>query len=110
MQCPVEPEEFMGMFPEFLLSPEQMKAWLSTRTGAVVGRATADRFGWKVGDKVPIMSPIWRVLPVWEFEIVGIFEGRDKGTDTTALFFRYDYFDEVRRGQNWGAGMVGWYT
>jgi putative ABC transport system permease protein len=110
MQCPVEPEEFMAMFPEFLLSPEQMKAWLSTRTGAVVGRATADRFGWKVGDKVPIMSPIWRVLPVWEFEIVGIFEGRDKGTDTTALFFRYDYFDEVRKGQNWGAGMVGWYT
>lgn len=110
MQCPVEPEEFMAMFPEFLLPPEQMKAWLSTRTGAVVGRSTADRFGWKIGDKVPIMSPIWRVLPVWEFEIVGIFDGRDKGSDTTALFFRYDYFDEVRRGQNWGAGMVGWYT
>jgi putative ABC transport system permease protein len=110
MQCPVEPEEFMGMFPEFLLPPEQMKAWLSTRTGAIVGRSTADRFGWKVGDKVPIMSPIWRVLPVWEFEIVGIFDGRDKGTDTTALFFRYDYFDEVRSNQNWGKGLVGWYT
>lgn len=109
MQCPVEPEEFMAMFPEFLLPPEQMKAWLSTRTGAIVGRNTADRFGWKIGDKVPIMSPIW-MRKVWEFDIVGIFEGAEKGTDTTSMFFRYDYFEEVRTTQNWGKGMVGWYT
>ncbi|HUG13090.1 MAG TPA: FtsX-like permease family protein [Opitutaceae bacterium] len=109
MQCPVEPEDFMAMFPEFLLPPEQMKAWLSMRTGAIVGRKTADRFGWKVGDKIPIMSPIW-MRRTWEFDIVGIFEGREKGTDTTSLFFRYDYFDEVRRTQNWGTGQVGWYT
>jgi putative ABC transport system permease protein len=109
MQCPVEPEEFMAMFPEFILPPEQMKAWLSTRTGAIVGRSTADRFGWKIGDKVPIMSPIW-MRKTWEFDIVGIFDGREKGTDTTAMFFRYDYFDEVRKTQNWGTGQVGWYT
>jgi putative ABC transport system permease protein len=109
MQCPVEPEEFMPMFPEFILPPEQMKAWLSMRTGAIVGRKTADRFGWKIGDKVPIMSPIW-MRKTWEFDIVGIFEGREKGTDTTSMFFRYDYFDEVRRTQNWGTGQVGWYT
>lgn len=109
MQCPVEPEEFMAMFPEFQLPPEQMKAWLSTRTGAIVGRKTANRFGWKIGDKVPIMSPIW-MRKTWEFDIVGIFDGRDKGTDTTPMFFRYDYFDEVRKDQNWGQGLVGWYT
>src|SRR5206468_608405 len=44
MQNPVVPEEFMAMHPEFLLPPNQMKAWLQTRTGAVVGRKTADRF------------------------------------------------------------------
>lgn len=109
MQCPVVPEEFMAMFPEFMLPPEQMKAWLATRTGAIVGRKTAERFGWKIGDKVPIMSPIW-MRKTWEFDIVGIFDGREKGTDTTAMFFRYDYFDEVRKAQNWGQGLVGWYT
>ena len=112
MQCPVIPTEFMAMFPEFQLPPEQMKAWLSTRTGAVVGRKTADRFKWKVGDRVPIQSTIWSRPDgnrTWEFDIVGIFEGRDKGTDTTSLFFRYDYFDESRR-ENWGKGLVGWYT
>ena len=109
MQTPVVPEEFMRMFPEFILPPEQMKAWLQTRTGAIVGRNTAERFKWKIGDKVPIMSPIWIRDHTWEFEIVGIFDGAKKGTDTTALFFRYDYFDEVRERRNWGKGMVGWY-
>ncbi len=109
MQCPVEPEAFMAMFPEFKLPPEQMKAWLTTRTGAVVGRNTAQRFGFKIGDKIPITSPIW-LRKTWEFDIVGIFDGTEKGTDTTALFFRYDYFDEARKAQNWGTGQVGWYT
>jgi len=109
MQCPVVPEQFMAMFPEFRLPPEQMKAWRATRTGAIVGRKTADRFGWKIGAKVPIMSPIWLRKP-WVFDLVGIFEGRDKDTDTTSLFFRYDYFDESRKAQNWGQGLVGWYT
>ncbi len=109
MQCPVVPEQFMKMFPEFRLPPEQMKAWLETRTGAIVGRTTANRFHWKVGDKIPIMSPIW-LRKTWEFDLVGIFEGEKKGTDTTSLFFRYDYFDEARKAQNWGTGQVGWYT
>jgi putative ABC transport system permease protein len=109
MQCPVVPQEFMAMFPEFLLPPEQMKAWLATRTGAVVGRNTAERFHWKIGDRVPIMSPIW-LRKTWEFDIVGIYDGRDKGTDTTWMWFRYDYFDEARKGQNFGNGLVGWYT
>lgn len=42
----------------------------------------------------------------WEFEIVGIYEGAKKGTDTSGFFFRYDYFDE---GRAYDEGMVGWY-
>jgi putative ABC transport system permease protein len=114
MQCPVEPESFLAMFPEFILPPEQKAAWLKTRTGAIVGRKTAERFGWKIGDQVPIVSTIWTNAGGsrrWTFDIVGIFDGREKNTDTTPLFFRYDYFDEVRnQSQTWGHGQVGWYT
>ncbi|MGD0650793.1 MAG: ABC transporter permease [Verrucomicrobiia bacterium] len=112
MQNPVVPEEFLDMHPELVLPPEQKKAWLQTRTGAIVGRNTADRFHWKIGDKVPIQSSIWSKSDgsrLWEFDIVGIYDGKDKGTDTTPLFFRYDYFDEARRA-GWGKGLVGWYT
>ena len=107
MQNPVEPEKFLKMHPEIILPPEQEKAWLATRTGAIVGRRTAERFGWKIGDKIPLKSPIWGANQTWQFDIVGIYNGKDKGTDTTPMFFRYDYFDEARQ---WGKGQVGWYT
>jgi putative ABC transport system permease protein len=108
-QMPVEPEPFLEMFPEYLLEPEEKKAWLDTRTGAIVGRVTADRFGWKVGDKIPIQATIWQKKDggtSWEFDLVGIYEGAEKGTDTSNFFFRHDYFDEARA---WGSGNVGWY-
>ncbi len=111
MQNPVEPEKFLRMHPEFILPADESNAWVTTRTGAIVGRRTANRFGWKIGDQIPLQSTIW-TLPngsrTWTFNIVGIFDGKDKGTDTTPLFFRYDYFDESR--QDWGKGQVGWYT
>jgi putative ABC transport system permease protein len=110
MQNPVVPDEFLDMHPELVLAADQRRAWLATRTGAIVGRKTAERFNWKLGDKVPIRSSIWSQKDgsfLWEFDIVGIYDGRDKNTDTTPLFFRYDYFDEARRG---GKGQVGWYT
>jgi putative ABC transport system permease protein len=110
MQNPVEPEKFLKIHPEVVLPPDQEKAWLATRTGAIVGRRTAERFGWNIGDKIPIRSTIWAQANgnlTWTFDIVGIYEGKDKGTDTTPLFFRYDYFDEARQQ---GKGLVGWYT
>jgi len=108
-QMPVEPEQFLDMFPEIALPPEQKQAWLQTRTGAIIGRKTAGRFHWKVGERVPIQSSIWVKTDgsrLWEFDIVGIFDAKDKATDTTPLFFRYDYFDEARA---WNKGQVGWY-
>jgi putative ABC transport system permease protein len=110
MQNPVVAEEFLDMHPELILAPEQRKAWLQTRTGAIVGRSTASRFHWKLGDKVPIQSSIWSQADgsrLWAFDVVGIYDGKEKGTDTTPLFFRYDYFEEARR---YGKGLVGWYT
>jgi len=110
MQNPVEPEKFLKIHPEIILPPDEEKAWLATRTGAIVGRRTAERFGWKIGDKIPIRSTIWAQANgnlTWTFDIVGIYDGKDKGTDTTPLFFRYDYYDEARQQ---GKGQVGWYT
>ncbi len=106
---PVDPQAFLAMYPEFVLSADQQKAWSEKRTGAVVGRTTAERFGWKIGDRIPIRSPIWyhETGDVWEFDLVGIYDGGKKGTDTTQFYFRYDYFEEARTGVK---GQVGWYV
>jgi putative ABC transport system permease protein len=109
-QLPVEPEEYLEMFPEILLSDQEKQAWLNTRSGAIAGRTTAERFGWKVGDRIPINATIWTREGgerTWEFDLVGIYDGAEKGTDTTNFLFRYDFFDESR---GWGKGQVGWYT
>ena len=109
MQNPVIPEEFLDMHPEIILAPDQKKAWLQTRTGAIVGRKTAERFHWKIGDKVPIQSSIWSKADgnrTWTFDIVGIYDGKEKDTDTTPLFFRYDYFDESHGEPGQGTGRL----
>ncbi|KAA9131440.1 FtsX-like permease family protein [Marinihelvus fidelis] len=105
----MEPAELFDMFPEFVLGDAEKQAFINTRTGAIVGRKTAERFGWNVGDRVPLNSPIWpnKSGDSWDFEIVGIYDGAEKGTDTTQLFFQYDYLDEARQ---YGQGQVGWYT
>jgi putative ABC transport system permease protein len=109
---PVVPENFLRLTPEVILPEDQKKAWLQTRVGAIAGSAVAKRFGWKIGDRIPFKSPIWfndaKQSDFWEFELVGIYEGAKKSTDTTGFYFRYDYFDEVRRAQ--GKGLVGWYS
>ncbi len=109
-QSPVEPETYLRLYPEFRLAPAEKAAWLADREGVVVGRATAERYGWKVGHRVPIQATIWRRQDgsaTWEFNIRGIYDGAEKGTDTSQFLFRYDYFDEARL---FGQGMVGWYV
>jgi putative ABC transport system permease protein len=87
-----------------------MKAWMADRQAAVVGRDTAERFGWKIGDRIPIQGTIWRPKSgtgdTWEFNLVGIYDA-DPGFDKTNFFFRYDYLNENRQV---GDGLVGWYV
>jgi putative ABC transport system permease protein len=109
-QMPVNPEEYLAMYPEVLLSDAEREAWMNTRSGAVAGRQIADRFGWKIGDRIPINATIWTRKggeSTWEFDLVGIYDGAERGTDTTLFLFRYDFFDESRQ---FGQGLVGWYT
>lgn len=107
-QMTVEPEPFMEMYPEFVISPEHKAAWLADRQGAIVGVDLLKRFGWKVGDRIPIQGTIWQPKQgqIWEFNIAGTYDG-EAGVDKTQFFFRYDYLDENRRQ---GEGLVGWYV
>ena len=105
---PADPEPYLAMNPEIALPEDQKQAWLKTRNGAVIGRSLANRYGWKIGDRIPLKSPIWQNKSggAWEFEVVGIYDAVKKTADTSGFVFRFDYFDEARSG---GAGQVGWY-
>jgi len=108
-QFPVEPEAYLSMYPEIVLPADAKKAWLGDRMAAVVGKTTAQKYGWKVGDRIPIQATIWIQRGggrTWEFNLAGIYDGKKKEDDTTTFLFRYDYFDEARA---FAKGFVGWY-
>ncbi len=104
-QFAIDPDNQRRVFPELIVPEDQWKAFLEDRQGAIAGEDTARRFGWKVGDRIPIMGTIYP--GVWQFNLRGIYTGRRTDDDRTQFWFRYDYLDEKRQ---FGKGMVGWYT
>ncbi len=106
-QFAVDTDTYRSVFPEFDISDEQWQAFLADREGAVVGKVTADRFGWKLGDRIPIQGTIW--TGTWDFNIRAIYEGSRQGDDESQFWFQWKYLEE-RRQTNSGGGTVGWYT
>jgi putative ABC transport system permease protein len=103
---------FLDLFPEWLMPPEQHEAFKRTRTGAVVGASLAKRFNWKIGDRIPLEATIFpqkNGSNTWTFDLVGIFHAREKKLEgqENILFFNWDYFNEAT--QFGGGSNVGWY-
>jgi len=108
-QMAVDPERYLSLYPEFQLPEDQKKAWLADRTGAICGKYLADRFHWKIGDRIPLTAAVWQKKDgsiSWEFTLDGIYTGATPSTDTTQFLFHYKYLDEARVRRK---GMVGWY-
>lgn len=107
-QFPVNADVQFSLYKDSLsISDESLKAWKQNRTGAVVGEAVAKKYGWKVGDRIPLISmfPQKSGSTTWEFTIEGIFKSIKKGGDTNFMYFHYDYFDKARQ---FGEGTIGW--
>jgi putative ABC transport system permease protein len=107
----VDPKRYLAMYPEFDIAPAQLEAFAATRTGAVAGRRLADRFGWRVGQKLPIASEIHPRANGdmnWEFDLVGILDAEDPAVrgNTDVVLINVAYFDEARMV---GRGKTGWY-
>jgi putative ABC transport system permease protein len=96
---------------DLVLPPAQLKVFETTQDGAVVGASLAKRFGWKIGDQIPLEATIWPKKDgsnTWTFKLVGIYHAADKRTKPAenSMLFRWKYFDEARA---FGNGSVGWY-
>lgn len=92
---------FLRAFPELEVPADQLAALLTTRTGAVAGKTLADRYGWKVGDRVALISPQWirdDGSSTWDFDLVAIANGGpdDDQTYANELYFHYAFLDESR--------------
>jgi putative ABC transport system permease protein len=102
---------FMQLYPEYVIAPEQLEAFESTRTGAIVGKALAEQFGWQIGDAIPLQATIFPTKGSndWTFKLVGIFTLADKKRqgEERQLMFNWTYFDEAN---DYIKGQVHWYV
>jgi putative ABC transport system permease protein len=107
----VDPARYLDMYPEFEIAPAQREAFVKTRTGAVAGKLLVDRYGWKVGQKLPLASEIHAKADGsldWEFDLVGVFDADDPAirANTEVVLINVAHFDEAR---GLGRGKTGWY-
>lgn len=107
----IEPRSYLEVYPEFVLDPKERDAFFHDRKGAVAGRKLAERFGWKVGDTVPLRGTIYP--GTWNFVLRGIYRGAEQSTDENQFFFQWDYLNETmlktvpRRANQAGAYILG---
>ena len=110
-QFAIDAASYLELYPEILLPPEERKAFLVDRRGAIVGRKLADQYGWKVGDQIPLRGTIFP--GTWSFNLRGIYDGADRTTDQSTLYFHWQYLNEVlkqkypRRADQTGVFIVG---
>lgn len=104
-QFAVDKDTWFDVYSDYAVSPEGRDAFLKDRQACMVGRSLAKRFGFKVGDRIPLRGTIW--AGTWEFNVAGIYDGGRPDADTSGMFFRADYLEESRE---FGQGTVGWYV
>jgi putative ABC transport system permease protein len=106
-QFVIDPETQRHVFPELVVPDDQWANFLKDRQGAVVGAKTAKRFGWKIGDRVPIKTTLYGG-GAWEFNVDGIYHGTRTQDDETQFWFQWDYFEEKIPDRV--KGQIGWYV
>jgi putative ABC transport system permease protein len=107
----VDPPSWLKIYPEFEVPEDQKKAWLNDRGGALIGADLAKKWGWKIGDRVPLISPIYRKPDgsPWDFTIDAIYDSSKQGVDKTQFFFHWAYLNETFRN-SFVSDQVGWYV
>jgi putative ABC transport system permease protein len=107
-QFAIVPDDWLRMYPEFVVPEDEWKAFKADRQGCIIGVKLADRFGWKVGSRIPMQGASFMGGGNWDFNVRGIYHGTRRGDDETQLWMRHDYL--VEKGPEFWRGIVGWYV
>jgi len=105
-QFVIDPQSQREVYPELIVPDEQWANFLKDRQGAIAGAKTAERFGWKIGDRIPIKTTLYGGGS-WEFNLAGIYHGKRPQDDETQFWFQWDYFEE--KVPERVKGQIGWY-
>jgi len=108
-QFVIDPENQRQVFPELIVPDDQWNTFLKDRQGTIVGAATMKRFGWKIGDRIPINTTLYGLQnKTFEFNIDGVYHGEKREDDETQFWIQWEYFKESVPDRM--KGQVGWYV
>jgi putative ABC transport system permease protein len=107
-QFVIDPPAWRRLYPEFTVPDEEWRAFLADRQGIVAGAKLAERFGWKVGDRVPLKAPGYLGGEAWELNLRAVYHGTRPQDDEGQLWLQYDHFHE--KAPRYWQGLVGWYV
>jgi putative ABC transport system permease protein len=107
-QFVIEPEQWRRMYPEFKVPEDQWHDFVADRQGVVIGTKLAQRFGWKIGDHVPLKPPGYLGGGSWDFNVRGIYHGTRPQDDEGQMWIQHRYFYE--KAPSYWHGIVGWYV
>jgi len=103
-----EPAAFFEVYDEYAMPPEQRADWVADRASMVAGKTLAERYGWRVGETIPVRSSFYRKRDgsdTWDLRLAGIFDSANG--DNSSLYLHYDYLNESL-GPNGGRDFIGW--
>ncbi len=107
-QFAVDVPNYLDIYSEFIIPPEQRLVLLKERNACVAGRKLAQRFGWKLGDIINLRGTIFSGN--WELVLRAIYQGVEETTDETRFFFHWDYVNETMIKKFPAmANQVGWF-
>jgi putative ABC transport system permease protein len=107
-QFAIEPDQWLTMYPEFKVDPAEWEAFKADRQGVMIGPKLAQRFGWKIGDHVPLKSPGYLGGGSWDFNVRGFYHGTRPQDDETQFWMQHRYMYE--KGPDYWKGIVGWFV
>jgi putative ABC transport system permease protein len=107
-QFVIDVENQRKVIPELIVPDDQWANFVKDRQGAIAGASLAKRFGWKIGDRIPIKNALFGGAATWDFNLDGIYHGKQPQDDESQFWFQWDYFEE-RMPQSF-KGNAGWYV
>jgi putative ABC transport system permease protein len=101
----IDPETYRSVYPEYIIPDEEWNAFVQDRQGCIVSPPVAEKYGFKIGDRIPLQGTAFS--GIWEFNLRSVYDATEKELITPEFWFQYKYLEEQRE---FFQGTVGWYV
>jgi putative ABC transport system permease protein len=107
VQFAIDPDRWRAVYPEYVIDEKEWAAFKADRQGVAVGAQLARRYGWEIGDRIPLMPPSYLGDTMWDFNVRAIYHGDQPGADEGQFWMQHEYMQE--NGPSFFRGIVGFY-